>query len=69
MAQQQQEVAASAKAQKAKTQATAQLDMMNELKSRVGNNRPKDSRKIGKDEIYHGALEDILTGMLELSCN
>lgn len=64
MAQQQQEVAASAKSQKAKAQANAQLAMMSELKSRVSNSRPKDSRKIGKDEIYHGALEDILTGKI-----
>lgn len=68
MAQQQQEVAAAAKSQKAKAQANAAAAMMNELKSKVvnGSGRPKDSRKLGKDEIYHGALEDILTGTNDL---
>lgn len=65
MAQQQQEVAAAAKSQKAKAQANNAAAMMSELKNKVGNGggqRPKDNRKIGKDEMYHGALEDILTG-------
>ena len=67
MAQQQQEVAAAAKSQKAKAQANAAAAMMSELKTKVVNGKPKDSRKIGKDEMYHGALEDILTGMLSAS--
>ena len=59
MQQQQQEVKEN---QQKKTQ-NAQAAMMSELKSNIAVKRPKDSRKIGKDEIYHGALEDILTGL------
>lgn len=53
-----------AKETQAKKSQNAQAAMMSELKSNIGVKRPKDSRKIGKDEIYHGALEDILTGNL-----
>jgi len=52
-----------AKETQAKKSQNAQAAMMSELKSNIGVKRPKDSRKIGKDEIYHGALEDILTGL------
>lgn len=59
MAQQQQEV----KQAVAKKSINAQAAMMSELKSKVKPpNRQQDTRKIAKDEIYHGALEDILTG-------
>lgn len=64
MAQQQVEVKQTA----VKKVAIAQADMMSELKSKVkvgGSRQQPDSRKIGKDEMYHGALEDILTGELE----
>lgn len=58
MAQQQQEVKQAA----VKKSMNAQAAMMSELKSKVKTPKESDNRKIKKDEMYHGALEDILTG-------
>ncbi|XP_067928445.1 formin-like protein isoform X2 [Watersipora subatra] len=59
MAQQQKEV----KQAVANKSVNAQAAMMNELKSKQKTKGSKDTRKIAKDDMYHGALEDILTDL------
>lgn len=39
--------------------------MVSELKTR--NRQIKEKKLLGKDEVYHGALEDILLGELSLN--